>query len=120
MVKETNNIERKLSSRASSYERMYAIIGHKEGLHMRPASFVNRHILQKYSGCKAYIRDGKDPAFGGVEIDGKLYADFRSIMNVLSLGVPYGHKVEIVTKGKEAKKAAEEICAFLSSDLSKL
>lgn len=80
-------------------ERKTIVLDNDEGLHARPAA----KFVQKANKYESDI----DIEFSGNIVNGK------SIIGIMSLGAYPGEKLTIVAKGRDEKKAVEELIAFL-------
>ncbi|MCG8481832.1 MAG: HPr family phosphocarrier protein [Clostridia bacterium] len=71
------------------------VINNKSGLHARPASLFVKEVNQ-YKSDITVIKEGQ--SYNG-----------KSIMSVLSMGIPQGQYVTIMAEGEDEKEAIEAI-----------
>ena len=76
------------------------------GIHARPAGILVKAIAKKTSDIK--IKKAGDTR----EVNAK------SIMGMMTLGVPAGGKINVIAKGDDETKAIEHIGKYLNNDLA--
>jgi phosphotransferase system HPr (HPr) family protein len=75
------------------------VVGHKEGLHARPAA--------EFVKAAAGFRSKVDVGAGGKKVTA------RSLLGVLSLGVKCGQAVTLTAEGEDAEVALESLARLL-------
>ena len=82
------------------------VVTDPEGIHARPAGILVKAIAKKTSDIK--IKKAGDTR----EVNAK------SIMGMMTLGVPAGGKINVIAKGDDETKAIEHIGKYLNNDLA--
>ena len=83
------------------------------GLHIRAAALLYK-VSRQYSS-KVGILNGIKPEHSVEIINGKEYANAKSITSILCIAAECGHEVEIATEGKDAKPCLESIIKLFNS-----
>ncbi|MEN1679096.1 MAG: HPr family phosphocarrier protein [Planctomycetota bacterium] len=78
-------------------------MGHRLGLHMRPADALAREASQ--------FKSKTELVSAGIRIDAK------SILDILTLGAKQGAQVSIEAEGEDAEQAVAAIAGLIESDL---
>ena len=78
-------------------------LGHKEGLHARPAAIFVQHA-KSYQSEIALVKEEKT-------------ANGKSILSVLALGAEKGDQVVLKISGNDAEKALHKLIPLLEGDL---
>ena len=82
------------------------VVTDAQGIHARPAGILVKAIAKKTSDIK--IKKAGDTR----EVNAK------SIMGMMTLGVPAGGKINVIAKGDDETKAIEHIGKYLNNDLA--
>jgi phosphotransferase system HPr (HPr) family protein len=86
--------------------RLRLVVQNSEGLHARPAAvFVSKAAR---FASRIQVRNATS---------GSQWADAKSILGVLTLGVEPGHEVEIAIDGPDEEQAAAELKGLIDSGL---
>ena len=88
------------------------------GLHARAAALLYQ-VSRQYES-KVGVLNGIKPAHSVEIINGKEYANAKSIMSILCIAAGYGHEVEIATEGKDAKPCLEHVVKLFISGFNEL
>lgn len=74
----------------------------KVGIHIRPATIITKEA-SKYQSSIEFSYNGKK-------------GNLKSIISLMSLGVPHKAKVVLTVSGSDEKKAMEAMCKILAKE----
>ena len=99
------------SLRRNGFVAGKAVVGIRQGLHMRPTSRL-ADIASKFD-CQIYVhRAGQKVS--NFSLEGKPYLNVRSLMGLLTLGAVCGDELEFIATGPQAREALAAVVAFVS------
>lgn len=87
----------------NGYHHRAVLITNKLGMHARPASSFVIEARKYFS--EIYVHNSSLKDYGDISINGKNYVDGKSIMSLMTLAASKGTKLEIITKGQDARQA---------------
>lgn len=84
----------------------------------RTVTLQNTTGLHASLASKIVALAGKYDAHVEIEYENQVI-DAKSILGLLSLAIPYGENLKIITSGEEAEKAMTELQKLLQKDVQK-